>query len=123
MKNLSSLLTLAATCLLFAAVVNHFQPGKEVIVAQVAVQPASADQDDLQLADDTLAGKEPRFDETLVDSRPLDGWQVNKSAAVVRLDSPPVDLEVTRNFLIGISRHTIEIWYQVVCLLMEMVCF
>jgi len=46
--------------------------------------------DDAQLADDILAEKNPAFDEALVDSRPIGDWQINASAAVVRLDCPMV---------------------------------
>ena len=45
---------------------------------------------DLELVDDTIVEKNPRFDPEFVDSRPLGGWEVNASAAVIRLDSPPV---------------------------------
>lgn len=50
----------------------------------------------LDLVDDTLAEPGPAFDETLVDSRPVtseqDGnvWEVNQSAAVIRLDCPMI---------------------------------
>lgn len=40
------------------------------------------------LVDDRLEDKNPAFDATLVDSRPLGDWEVNSSAAVVRLDCP-----------------------------------
>ncbi len=40
------------------------------------------------LADDRLEDKQPAFDGALVDSRPLGDWQVNASAAVVKLDCP-----------------------------------
>jgi hypothetical protein len=42
------------------------------------------------LVDDALADKNPEFDATLVDSRPLGDWEVNSSAAVVRLDCPMI---------------------------------
>jgi hypothetical protein len=42
------------------------------------------------LADDRLDDKPtPPFDAQRVDRRPLDGWRLNASAAVVRLDVPP----------------------------------
>jgi hypothetical protein len=40
------------------------------------------------LEDDKLEDKNPEFDPELVDSRPLDGWEVDASAAVIRLDCP-----------------------------------
>ena len=46
--------------------------------------------DDEPLVDDVLAEKNPAFDESLVDSRPIGDWQINASAAVVRLDCPMV---------------------------------
>ncbi len=42
----------------------------------------------LELTDDRLENKNPAFDEALVDSRPLGDWEVNKSAAVVKLKCP-----------------------------------
>ena len=42
------------------------------------------------LTDDTLQDKNPAFDATLADSRPLGDWEVNSSAAVVRLDCPMI---------------------------------
>jgi hypothetical protein len=47
-----------------------------------------ADQVAQLLADDRLADKNPAFDADLVDSRPLGDWQVNASAAVIKLDCP-----------------------------------
>jgi hypothetical protein len=46
-------------------------------------------QDDV-LVDDKLEDKNPAFDATLVDSRPLGDWDVNSSAAVMRLDCPMI---------------------------------
>ncbi len=40
--------------------------------------------------DDPVPRKPPAFDPELVDSRELDGWEVNKSAAVLRLDIRPI---------------------------------
>ena len=48
------------------------------------------DRDELKLVDDELEDKKPRFDETLVDSRPPGDWEVNASAAVIKLDCPTV---------------------------------
>ncbi len=55
--------------------------------------------DELQLTDDVLADKTPQFDETLIDSRLLDDWEVNKSAAVIKLDCPDVKPD-TEGFLL-----------------------
>jgi len=46
--------------------------------------------DDLKLSDDLLSDKNPEFDPDLIDSRPIGGWEVNLSAAVIKLDCPPV---------------------------------
>ena len=51
---------------------------------------APVDHDGAQLADDGLDQKNPTFDAALVDSRPLGEWQLNASAAVVRLDCPMI---------------------------------
>jgi hypothetical protein len=45
---------------------------------------------DLPLADDLLDRQKPPFDATLIDSRPLGDWQLNASAAVLRLDCPMI---------------------------------
>jgi hypothetical protein len=44
----------------------------------------------LTLVDDLLKDKNPVFDPDLVDSRPLGDWELNASAAVIRLDCPVV---------------------------------
>jgi hypothetical protein len=56
-------------------------------------------QDDV-LVDDTLEEKNPAFDATLIDSRPLGDWQVNSSAAVVRLDCPMIKPDVEKAMLV-----------------------
>lgn len=55
-------------------------------------------QDDV-LVDDTLEEKNPAFDATLIDSRPLGDWQVNSSTAVVRLDCPMIKPDVEGSML------------------------
>ena len=55
-------------------------------------------QDDV-LVDDTLADKNPAFDATLIDSRPLGDWEVNSSAAVVRLDCPMIKPDIEGSML------------------------
>jgi hypothetical protein len=52
------------------------------------------------LTDDTLDEKNPVFDEHLVDSRPLGDWEVNASAAVIRLDCPPIKPDVEQSLLV-----------------------
>src|SRR5262245_49764453 len=46
------------------------------------------------LVDDRLEDKKTAFDPDLVDRRPLGGWLVNASEAVIRLDVPPVKPDV-----------------------------
>ena len=50
-------------------------------------QPQASPLDTL-LPDDSLKSKKPAFDPDLIDRRPLDGWKVNTSAAVIKLDVP-----------------------------------
>ena len=42
------------------------------------------------LADDRLEDKRPAFDPALIDSRLFEDWQINASAAVIRLDVPDI---------------------------------
>lgn len=53
----------------------------------------------LELTDDRLEDKAPAFDDSLVDSRPLGDWQVNASAAVIRLDSPNIKPDIEDGLL------------------------
>ena len=55
---------------------------------------------DKALANDRLEEKKPAFDETLIDSRPLGDWEVNASAAVVRLDCPTIKPDVEGDLLV-----------------------
>jgi hypothetical protein len=74
----------------FIAETKQKQPRTETYVTEWNEYHAPPANDEVPLTDDVLAEKNPRFDETLVDSRTIDGWQVNASAAVVRLDSPMI---------------------------------
>lgn len=67
--------------------------------APPSVEPADAggdgvetvtrsDDADVPLATDQLASKTPTFDPEWVDRRSVDGWQVNASGAVIKLDTP-----------------------------------
>ncbi len=51
------------------------------------------------LADDRLEEKNPPFDETVIDSRPLGDWELNASAAVIRLDCPIIKPDVEAELL------------------------
>lgn len=68
------------------------------VVERTEYSPSSAT-DELQLTDDVLSDRTPQFDETLIDSRLLDDWEVNKSAAVIKLDCPDVKPD-TEGFLL-----------------------
>jgi hypothetical protein len=57
-------------------------------------------QNEAQLADDTIDQKNPTFDAARVDSRPLGDWQVNASAAVIRLDSPMIKPDTEAEMLV-----------------------
>ncbi|MEN6451354.1 MAG: hypothetical protein ABFC96_12755 [Thermoguttaceae bacterium] len=58
-----------------------------------------AERDEPQLSDDSLDERHPTFDAALVDSRPLREWEVNASAAVVRLDCPMIKPDVEGDML------------------------
>jgi hypothetical protein len=60
------------------------QPEKSTVV-RLPEPPGLADSDDL------LQDKHPAFYDTRIDSRLLDGWEVNQSGAVIKLDSPKID--------------------------------
>ncbi|HIJ66378.1 MAG TPA: hypothetical protein HPP77_10555, partial [Candidatus Hydrogenedentes bacterium] len=53
----------------------------------------------VELTDDGIEDKTPTFDESLVDSRPLGDWEVNASAAVIRLDCPNIKPDVEEGML------------------------
>src|SRR5687768_6796234 len=52
------------------------------------------------LTDDRLEDKRTTFDPALVDRRPLEGWQINQSEAVTRLDVPLVMPDQERELLV-----------------------
>ena len=58
------------------------------------------DNDELPLANDAPGQQKPAFDATLVDSRPLGDWQLNASAAVIRLDCPMIKPDVEGAMLV-----------------------
>jgi hypothetical protein len=75
---------------------------KEVYEVELTdYKPASSSDDD-QLADDRLEDKKPTFDEALVDHRPIGengAWLLNASAAVIRLDVPPIKTDHEEHLL------------------------
>src|SRR5262245_28007031 len=52
------------------------------------------------LADDRLQDKSTSFDPDLIDRRPLDGWRINQSEAVVSLDVPIVQPDYEADLLV-----------------------
>ncbi len=59
-------------------------------VERTDVNPSPDPLDQLNLVDDRLEDKTPKFDPEMVDRRDYDGWQINNSAAVIRLDCPDI---------------------------------
>ena len=53
----------------------------------------------LPFVDDRLEDKQPVFDPESIDTHPVNGWQVNASAAVLRLDTPLMNPDVDRAWL------------------------
>jgi hypothetical protein len=44
----------------------------------------------VSLVDDRSSDRDPKFDPDLIDSRPIGDWQLNASAATIRIDSPAI---------------------------------
>lgn len=60
------------------------------IVERTDVRPSPKPDDGLSFVDDKLTDKQPTFDPELIDRRDYEGWQVNQSSAVIRLDCPDI---------------------------------
>ena len=60
----------------------------DVEVVDVTKYQPPPDPDDRELVDDRLSDKNPAFVPEVIDRRPEGDWQVNSSAAVLRLDVP-----------------------------------
>ena len=75
---------LALICLGVALFTLDWNLGGDEVI-EYHVPPPKADD---ELADDQLSDKKPAFVPDLVDRRPEGGWQINSSAAVLRLDVP-----------------------------------
>ena len=58
------------------------------------------EKDELPVANDVPGPQKPAFDAALVDSRPLGGWQLNASAAVIRLDCPMIKPDIEGAMLV-----------------------
>ncbi len=61
-----------------------------VTIEKTDVHPSPDPLDDLTLVDDRLEDLRPDFDPQRVDRRDYEGWQINHSAAVIRLDCPDI---------------------------------
>ncbi|QDV44599.1 hypothetical protein Enr13x_44670 [Stieleria neptunia] len=61
-----------------------------VTIERTDVHPSPDPLDDLTLVDDRLEDLHPDFDPQRVDRRDYEGWQINHSAAVIRLDCPDI---------------------------------
>jgi len=70
-----------------------------VVVVEVTDRTPPKQADD-GLADDKLEDKKTSFDPDLVDRRPLEGWLVNQSEAVVSLDVPLVQPDYEQDLLV-----------------------
>jgi hypothetical protein len=80
------------------AIAVYFVAIKDKVVYDVEFTDYKApnSSDDEQLADDRLEDKKPAFDEAVVDRRPIGddrAWLLNASAAVIRLDVPPIQTD------------------------------
>jgi len=70
-----------------------------VVVVEVTDRNPPPPADD-GLADDKLEDKKTSFDPELVDRRPLEGWLVNQSEAVIKLDVPMVQPDYEQELLV-----------------------
>jgi hypothetical protein len=84
----AAILCCGAILIAFAAYQIYFHLNYYVVEYNEYSDPPP--KDDLELTDDWLSDKQPAFKETLIDSRPLGDWEVNASAAVIRLDCPTI---------------------------------
>ena len=88
-RRTKSLVTLGAILILVILVYQVWWHATHYVVERKGYTDVPP-QEDLDLVDDELSDKNPPFDQDLVDSRPLGDWEVNKSAAVIRLDCPSI---------------------------------
>jgi hypothetical protein len=77
--------------------VPGLDPNVEVIDVTDRLPPPPKDDG---LADDRLEDKKTAFDPQLVDRRPLEGWLVNQSEAVIKLDVPMVQPDYEGDLLV-----------------------
>lgn len=84
MRFIKKILVLIGVLLLAGIFIKVFQAFTYVSEHEKAREPEN--KEEFNLKDDVLSDKNPKFDPTLVDSRLFEGWQVNQSAAVIKLD-------------------------------------
>ncbi len=80
------------------------EPDVEVVDV-IGYLPPRDDADGIPLADDRLADKKPAFDPALVDRRPIQGWSLNASDAVLRLDVPIIKPDRDPELLVLHASH------------------
>ncbi len=71
---------------------------RDQVTTEIITYSPPIDNDTL-LADDRIEDKKPRFDPEIMDRRPLSGWFVNASAAVMRLDVPIIKPDIEAGLL------------------------
>src|SRR5262249_22991007 len=104
--NLAMLLPRRLTFVVVVLAVSSFGcgtgiPGVDpnVVVVEVTDRNPPKPIDD-GLADDRLEDKSTSFDPDLIDRRPLDGWRMNQSEAVISLDVPMVQPDYEADLLV-----------------------
>jgi hypothetical protein len=91
--------TVKRACLLAASVLLLGCGQSDTYTVELTEYSTPSKAADDVLADDRLDDKEPPFDETVIDSRPVGDWELNASAAVVRLDCPAIKPDVDAELL------------------------
>ncbi|MBS0264776.1 MAG: hypothetical protein JSS02_22770 [Planctomycetes bacterium] len=77
--------------------IRGLDPNVEVVDVTDRKPPSSVDDG---LADDQLADKATSFDPDLIDRRPLEGWRINQSEAVISLNVPMVQPDFEADLLV-----------------------
>ena len=92
-------LTAVGLCGGLLAVIALVSGRSDTIEVEVTDYNKPAPIDGPRFEDDRLEDKNPEFDPELVDSRLLDSWEVNSSAAVISLDCPMMKPDEDANLL------------------------
>ncbi|HND51882.1 MAG TPA: hypothetical protein PLV92_05780, partial [Pirellulaceae bacterium] len=98
-RGMSVLLGVVAGIALTGCGSNVPGPSPRVVVVEVTDRNAPPPKDD-GFVDDRLEDKKTDFNPELVDRRPLEGWQVNQSEAVLRLDVPILQPDFEAHYLV-----------------------